>query len=103
MIKHFGSMYRNLCFEPNLIQIIVDIVMLGYGPNIDVELCKTFLENKNALRQELHLVATRSFFCSVLNGRTCGGHQIYLFFVIELRGTWWPPNVLFFILDYNLT
>jgi hypothetical protein len=43
LIKHFGSMYRSLCFVPNLIQIIIDIVMLGCRPNIDMELCKTFL------------------------------------------------------------
>jgi hypothetical protein len=33
-------MYRDLCFVPNLIQIIIDIVVLGYRPNIDLELCK---------------------------------------------------------------
>jgi hypothetical protein len=42
-IKHFGSMYRNFCFMPNLIQIIINIVILGCRLNINLELCKTFL------------------------------------------------------------
>jgi hypothetical protein len=29
LIKHFGSMYKDLCFMPNLIQIIIGIVTLG--------------------------------------------------------------------------
>lgn len=53
-------------------------------------------------QQELHLVAIRSFFCSLSNGRTPNGHHIIFLFVIELRGTWWPPIVLFFVLDYNV-
>jgi hypothetical protein len=44
LIKHSRNMYRYFCFAPNLIQIIIDIVMLNYGPNINMELCKTFLQ-----------------------------------------------------------
>jgi hypothetical protein len=44
LIKHFGNMYRYLCFVPNLIQIIINIVMLGCRPNIDLELHKTFFQ-----------------------------------------------------------
>jgi len=44
LIKHFGSMYGDLCFVPNVIQVIIYIVMLGYIPNIDLELQKTFLQ-----------------------------------------------------------
>jgi hypothetical protein len=43
LIKHFGGMYRDLCFVLDLIQIIIDIVTLGYKPNIDLKLHKTFL------------------------------------------------------------
>jgi hypothetical protein len=42
LIEHSGNMYIYLCFVPNLIQIIIDIVMLGCRLNIDLELCKTF-------------------------------------------------------------
>jgi hypothetical protein len=44
LIKHSGSTYKDLCFAPDLIQIIIDIVKLGYKPNIDVELHKTFFQ-----------------------------------------------------------
>jgi hypothetical protein len=43
LIKHFRSMYRDLCFALDLIQVIIDIMMLGCRPNIGLELCKTFL------------------------------------------------------------
>ncbi len=36
-------MYKDLCFVLDLIQIIIDIMTLGYKTNIDVELHKTFL------------------------------------------------------------
>jgi hypothetical protein len=42
LIKHLEA-YRDLCFGPDLIQIIIDIVMLGCTPNIDLELHKTFI------------------------------------------------------------
>jgi hypothetical protein len=42
LIKHFGNMYRDLCFAIDLIQIIIDIVTLNYKPNIDLELRKKF-------------------------------------------------------------
>ncbi len=37
-------MYRYFCFVPNLIQIIIDIMMLGYRPNIHLKLNKAFLQ-----------------------------------------------------------
>jgi hypothetical protein len=37
-------MYKDFCFVPNLIQIIINIVMLGCESNIDVELRKTFFQ-----------------------------------------------------------
>ncbi len=43
LIKHSRSMYKDLCFALDLIQIIIDIMTLGYKTNIDVELHKTFL------------------------------------------------------------
>jgi hypothetical protein len=42
-MKHSGNMYRYLCFVPDLIQVIINIVMLGYIPNIHMELSKAFL------------------------------------------------------------
>jgi hypothetical protein len=35
---HFGGINDNYCFMPDSIQMIIDIVMLGCGPNIHVEL-----------------------------------------------------------------
>jgi hypothetical protein len=37
------NIYRDFCFMPNSIQIIINIVLLGCGPNIHMELCNTFL------------------------------------------------------------
>ncbi len=59
LIKHFGSMYRNLCFVPNLIQIIINIVTLGYRPNIDLELHKTFFQK--FLQSRMKNVGARTF------------------------------------------
>jgi hypothetical protein len=42
LIKHSGSMYRDLCFVPDFIQIIINIVTLGCKPNIHLELSKAF-------------------------------------------------------------
>jgi hypothetical protein len=44
LIKHFGNMYKDFCFALYLIQIIIDIVMLGYRPNTYLEFHKTFLQ-----------------------------------------------------------
>jgi hypothetical protein len=44
LIKHSRNTYGDLCFAPHLIQIIINIVMLGCWPNVDVGLCKTFLQ-----------------------------------------------------------
>jgi hypothetical protein len=44
LIKHFGRFDENLNFTPNAIQIIINIVTLGYGPNIHMELLNTFLQ-----------------------------------------------------------
>jgi hypothetical protein len=43
LIKYFGGIDEDLCFMLELIQIIIDGVMLGYGPNIHVELHYTSL------------------------------------------------------------
>jgi hypothetical protein len=34
VIKHFKTIDKDLCFMSNFIQIIIDIVTLGYKPNI---------------------------------------------------------------------
>ncbi len=52
LFKHFGSMYRYLCFVPYLIQIIIDIVTLGCQPYIKLKLCKTFLQEFLQSRME---------------------------------------------------
>jgi len=44
LIKHSGTIKEDLCFMPNLIQIIVYIMTLGWEPNIDMELCNTSLQ-----------------------------------------------------------
>jgi hypothetical protein len=44
LIKHSRSMYIDFCFVLYLIQIIIDIVMLGCKPNINLEFCKTFFQ-----------------------------------------------------------
>jgi hypothetical protein len=44
LIKHSQSMYRDFCFVPNLIKIVINIVMLAYRPNIHLELGKVFLQ-----------------------------------------------------------
>jgi DNA polymerase sigma len=44
LIKHFGSMYRDLYFTIDLIQIIINIVTLGCKPDINLELHKTFFQ-----------------------------------------------------------
>ncbi len=49
-------MYKDFCFVLDLIQIIINIVMMGCKPNLNLELCKTFfqeflqfkMENDNA-------------------------------------------------------
>jgi hypothetical protein len=42
--KYFQVVNGNLCFMPNLIQIIIDVGMLGCRPYIQNELCYTFLK-----------------------------------------------------------
>jgi hypothetical protein len=44
LIKHSRRMYKSLCFVPDLIQIIINITMLGCGPKINVELHKNFFQ-----------------------------------------------------------
>jgi hypothetical protein len=67
LIKHFGSMYRDLCFATDLIQIIIDIVTLGCKPNIDLELRKTFF-------QEFFQSMTKNDSARTLI-KTCGDHN----------------------------
>lgn len=43
LIKHSWKINEDLCFMRNFIQIIMDIVMLDYKPNIQMELCYTSL------------------------------------------------------------
>jgi hypothetical protein len=43
LIKHFKRFDEDLSFMLNLIQIIINIMTLGYGPNIHMELLNTFL------------------------------------------------------------
>jgi hypothetical protein len=38
LMKHFRGIDEDFCFMPNLIKIITNIVMLGYKPNIQMEL-----------------------------------------------------------------
>jgi hypothetical protein len=45
LVKHSRNMYRDLCSVPNLIQLIIDIMMLGCRPNTHLELSKTFSKN----------------------------------------------------------
>jgi hypothetical protein len=45
-------MYKDFCFVLDLIQIIKDIVMLGYKPNIDLELHKFFFQKFLQSRME---------------------------------------------------
>jgi hypothetical protein len=49
---------------PNLIQIIINIVMLVCKPNIDLELCKTFLQE--VLQSKMENDGARTFI------ETCG-------------------------------
>ncbi len=42
--KYFQGVNGNFCFMPNLIQIIIDVAMLGYRPYIHNELCYTLLK-----------------------------------------------------------
>ncbi len=42
LIKHSRSMYKDFCFVPYLIHIIIDIVKLGCKPNI--QLSKAFFQ-----------------------------------------------------------
>jgi hypothetical protein len=44
LIKHFGRFNENLNFTLDSIQIIINIVTLGCGPNIHMELLNTFLQ-----------------------------------------------------------
>jgi len=45
LIKHSRGINRDLmCFAPDVIQIIINIVMLGYRPNIYMELCNKFFQ-----------------------------------------------------------
>jgi hypothetical protein len=44
LIKHFGRFDENLNFTPNSIQKIINIMMLGCGPNINMEVLNTFLQ-----------------------------------------------------------
>jgi len=44
LIKHSGNRYKDLCFVPNLIQIIINVVTLGWKPNIHLELSKAFFQ-----------------------------------------------------------
>ncbi len=37
-------MYRDFCFVPDLIQIIINIVMMGCKQNLNLELRKTFFQ-----------------------------------------------------------
>jgi len=43
LIKYSGRIDEDLCFMLDLIQIIINVVTLGYGPNIHVELHYTSL------------------------------------------------------------
>jgi hypothetical protein len=43
LIKHFKKIDEDLCFMPYLIQIIINIVTLGCGSNIYMELQYTYL------------------------------------------------------------
>ncbi len=45
LIKHSGGIDEDFYFIPNLIEIIIDIVMLVYEPNIHMELQYTFLQD----------------------------------------------------------
>jgi hypothetical protein len=53
LIEHFGSMYKDFFFLLDCIQILINIVMLGYRPNIDLELCKTFLHEFKNPKQKM--------------------------------------------------
>jgi hypothetical protein len=44
LIKHFGRFNENPNFTLDSIQIIINIVTLGCGPNIHMELLNTFLQ-----------------------------------------------------------
>jgi hypothetical protein len=44
LIKHFGTIDKDLCFMPYFIQTIKDIMMLGWEPNVHMELCNTSLQ-----------------------------------------------------------
>jgi hypothetical protein len=44
LIKYFRMIDENLCFMPDLIQIIIDIVTLGCEPSIHMELRNTSIQ-----------------------------------------------------------
>jgi hypothetical protein len=69
LIKHFRSMYKDLCFVPYLIHIIINIVKLGCKPNI--QLSKAFLQDFLQSKIKNDSVKTSIEVCYDSNQRSC--------------------------------
>lgn len=59
-IKHSWKMNEDLCFMPNLIQIIIEVVTLSYEPNIHMELHYNL--SKNSFNPSLRMMCERELF-----------------------------------------
>ncbi len=59
-IKHSWKINDDLCFIPNFIQIIIEVVTLGYGPNIHMELHYNLF--KNSFNPSLRMMVWKGAF-----------------------------------------